>query len=321
MEVDIGIIGLGHMGKNHARVCSMVKNIKLAGVTDIIPQRAKQISSQFEVKAYNNYHEMLGKVNAVIIATQTAYHYEITKFFLKNGVHVLVEKPITINIEHAIELMNISKENNLKLAVGHIERFNPAYRVLKNILKNEKLITVEINRMSHWEERVKDIDVVMDLMIHDIDLITDLIGEDVINIFSIGRKVIAGSNYLDYVTAILKFPCGIFGKLTASRITEQKIREIKINAVNKYYHVDLLKKDFNIYSRTKLTESNISNPTYIQENIVEKVHIPNSEALYDEICDFRDSILFDKELIVPGEDGVKALSTVTNIIDQLKHTN
>jgi Predicted dehydrogenases and related proteins len=314
MEIDIGIVGAGIMGRNHARVCSTVKGVKLAGVCDICAEKSRQLAEKYGTICYTDYKDLTGNVNAVVIAVQTGYHYEIARFFLENNVHVLLEKPVTSTVQQAMELTALAENKKLKLAVGHVERFNSAYRVLKEILKNEEIITIEINRMSNWDDRVTDIDVVLDLMIHDMDLVTDLAGHNIKQMYSLGKRVKDNSRFFDYDTVLLEFENGIIGKLTASRITEQKIREIKINAVRKYIVVDLLKKDIDIFSRTRFEEMSKGGPVYLQENIIEKVSIPGSESLYDEICDFRDSILFDRKPEVTGADGTRALDNVLRVL-------
>ena len=316
MSIDIGIIGTGNMGRNHARVCSMIKDLNFIGVCDINEEKARNISQLFKVEYFTDYKRMLDKVDAVVIAVQTVYHYDIARFFLENGVHVLVEKPIASDIYQAKELVNTAEKNFLKLAVGHIERFNSAYRILKNATRNENIFAVEINRMSPWDDRVTDIDVVMDLMIHDIDLITDLIGCNISTVHNSGRKIKNASGFFDYYTSILEFENKVIGKLTASRVTEQKIREIKVTAEKKYFEADLLRKELNIYSRTRFENLEDSKCLYKQENNIEKVNIPYNEPLYDEICDFRNSILNDTKPLVSGEDGLRALTNIISIMSE-----
>jgi virulence factor len=166
--------------------------------------------------------------------------------------------------------------------------------------------------MSPWDDHVIDTDVVMDLMIHDIDLITDLVGCDISTVYNSGRKLKNNSGFFDYYTAILEFKNGVIGKLTASRVTEQKIREIKVTAEKKYFEADLLKKELSIYSRIRF--ENLGDCLYKQENIIEKVNVPYNEPLYDEICDFRNCILKDTKPLVSGEDGLRALSNINLIM-------
>ena len=314
--IEIGIVGAGNMGKNHARICSMVKDLNLAGICDLDEEKARQTAQRFHTGYFNDYRKMPDKVNAVIIAAQTAYHFELAKFFLEKGVHVLVEKPITPDVEQARALVGIASRKGLKLAVGHVERFNSAYRILKNATRNENIFAVEINRMSPWDDRVTDVDVVMDLMVHDIDLAVDLVGCNIKSNLSSGKKIKNASGFYDYYTAILEFENGVLGKLTASRVTEQKIREIKVTAEKKYFEADLLRKELSIYSRTRFEDLDGAQSLYKQENIIERVNVPNNEPLYDEITDFRDSIIKDAAPLVPGEDGLRALSNILHIMNE-----
>ena len=178
-SVKVGVIGIGNMGWHHARVLSLLKDADLVGVADPNENRGKLATDQFQCKWYKDYKELISKVDAICIAVPTLLHHKVGLECLKEGVHVLIEKPIAANELEAKSLINASKINNCLLQVGHIERFNPAFRELNKIIQNEEIVVLEARRHSPHSDRANDVSVVMDLMIHDIDLILELLNSKI----------------------------------------------------------------------------------------------------------------------------------------------
>ncbi|MBE6058626.1 MAG: Gfo/Idh/MocA family oxidoreductase [Clostridium sulfidigenes] len=315
--VKLGVIGVGRMGSNHARICSRLRNIDLVGYCDIIREKANEASKTYNTKSFYDYKEMLNYVDAVIISTQSEFHYEIAKYYLQNKKHVLIEKPITIHDLEAEELIQIAEKNNVVLTVGHVERFNAVIEALNGVYRKDKIIAINAKRMSPMDHRVKDIDVIMDLMIHDIDIILNLLKPyKVTNIFASGRSVKKESlrlGHVDYAVANLVFENGVIANITASRVTEKKVRKLEIIEVERYVDVDYMDKSIEITSKfiPKINENaSTRSLEYSQESIVERVSVNTTESLLEEDQCFVDSINQNKKPRVSGKDGLTALKIV-----------
>lgn len=326
-EVKLGVIGIGRIGSNHARIAKKLNNVNLVGYCDIVCEKVNSMSKKYEITPFYDYKEMLKHVDAVIISTQTEYHYEIAKYCIMNKKHVLVEKPITIEVNEAEELVELAKENHVVLCVGHVERFNSAYGELKNIFSLNETIGISIKRMSPMDHRVKDIDVILDLMVHDIDIVLNLMnGCEIKSISAMGSIVRVESsslNHMDYAVAQLKFDNGIIVDLTASRVTEKKIRQIYINQADKFIEMDYMNKEVIVYRGFKAnTDKTVNeNVKYQEEAIVQKMSVNTTESLFMENQNFINAILGKEELIVTGEDGVKTLMVAKEIQAIIYGTN
>ncbi|PKP55674.1 MAG: UDP-N-acetyl-D-glucosamine dehydrogenase, partial [Candidatus Altiarchaeales archaeon HGW-Altiarchaeales-2] len=244
-KIKVAVIGAGNMGKNHVRIYSEMNNVELIGVADLNEEVGKDIAGKFNTNFYKNYKEVMGKVEAVSIVVPTKFHYNIAKEFLSNGIDVLIEKPITINLNEADELTALADKNKLILQVGHVERFNPAIIELSKYIKADEIISIDASRIGPFGARITDSGVVLDLMIHDLDIILDLVKDEIENINGYGRKI--KGEHEDYATASIKFKNGIIANLTASRITQRRQRTLKITEIEKYMKVDYMNKILEIY--------------------------------------------------------------------------
>ena len=216
-HIRIGVIGVGNMGQHHARVLSLLKDVDFIGVSDISPERGLDLASKYRVRYFEDYHALLPLVDAVCIAVPTRLHHTVGLACLNAGVHVLIEKPIAANITEAESLVNAAAAANRILQVGHIERFNPAFQELQNVLKTEEMLAIEAQRMSPYSDRANDVSVVLDLMIHDIDLLLDLVQSPVVKLAASGSSASHSEGQqgqLDYVTATLDFESGIVATIT-----------------------------------------------------------------------------------------------------------
>ncbi len=223
-KVRVGVIGVGRLGREHARLYANMKKSVLVGVVDTMRERAVDIARKCRTESFTNYSSLFGKVDAVSIAVPTDLHYRIAKDFLGKGIHVLLEKPITQTLSQAGKLILLSEKNKVILQIGHIERFNLALRKLEKQVKNPRFI--ECHRLSPYQPRGTEVGVVLDLMIHDIDIILSLIKSPVRRIEAVGVKVL--SPYEDIASARITFTNGAVANVTSSRISQEKMRKFRI---------------------------------------------------------------------------------------------
>lgn len=315
----VGVIGVGRMGFHHCRIYSSLHQVDFAGVFDVDHRAARKVSDHYHVPISSTIDELLEEVDAVSVATPAISHYELVMQCIANGVHVLVEKPFTETLEEGEELTRIAEASGLVVLVGHIERFNPTYIELKNVLEDMSLLAINFRRLSPYQGSNTDVDVVQDLMIHDLDLVLDLIHEEPISINATGLKVF--NENLDHAIAQLSFTSNPMVTLTASRVTEQKIRAIDVTARGAYVETDLLNKSISVHRRSvgEYLNQNYGNVKYHQESIVERILVPPIEPLFGEIEYFVNCVVEQKAPCVSARDGTEALRWVHEIrktIDQ-----
>ncbi|MCK4430930.1 MAG: Gfo/Idh/MocA family oxidoreductase, partial [Candidatus Aminicenantes bacterium] len=235
-KVRVGIIGVGYLGTQHARILSYLEEAELKGVADIDFKKAMVIGNRHRVKYYENFEDMLDEIDVGIVAAPTSEHFSIATKLLSEGKSVLLEKPITETVQQAEELVVTANKNGLILQIGHLERFNPAVEAIENIISEPKFI--EVQRLGSFSARSLDIDVVLDLMIHDLDIILALIKDEVKVIRSSGIHVL--SNKIDIANARLEFASGCVATLTASRVHQGKVRKLRIFEATSYYSIDYI---------------------------------------------------------------------------------
>jgi len=242
--LKVGVIGIGHLGKVHARVYANLPQVELIGLVDIDPEK-EAIAKEYKVPFFRNYEDLIGKVDAVSVVVPTSLHYEVGKKILEAGIHALIEKPITDKLDHADELIEIASEKNLALQAGHIERHNAGFREVKKIA--EKLKFIEIHRLGPFTGRINDCGVVLDLMIHDLDIILGLLNSKVTYLDVVGVNVI--TPFEDIANVRLRFENGCIANLTASRLTPERQRKIRIFQENAYISLDYEKQSAQIFTR------------------------------------------------------------------------
>lgn len=312
----VGVIGVGNMGQHHTRVLGLLKDVELYGIADIDKTRGLDIASKYRVRYFEDYHDLLACVDAVCIAVPTRLHHEVGWACLNAGVHVLIEKPIAANLEEAESLVNAAAENHCILQVGHIERFNPAFQELSNVLTTEELLAVEAHRMSPYSQRANDVSVVLDLMIHDIDLLLELTAKPVVKLTASGIKG-ENSGYLDYVTATLGFADGAIATLTASKVTHRKIRNISAHCKNALIEADFLDNEILIHRQTTADyTTNYGQVLYRQDGLIEKVYTSKIEPLYAELEHFVSCVRGGNQPSVGGEQALKALR-LASLVEQM----
>lgn len=317
-RIKIGLLGAGRMGKNHARVYSTLRYADLAGIYDPVAEAGRKLAAQYETTAFAELDAMLDQVDAVSIATPTPTHFSLVAACLERGLDVFVEKPFTETWMQAEELVALTQRSGRIVQVGHIERFNPTYGELKLVLENLSPLVVNFRRLSSYVGSNTDVDVVLDLMIHDLDLALDLAGADPIRVEADGFTAFSGA--IDYAAVNLKFARWPMLTLTASRVTEQKVRSIDVTALEAYVEGDLLNKSIQVHYRTvgEYINHNRAGAKYRQESVVQRIHVPIAEPLQAELEHFVDCVRTRKTPLVTAEHGLRTLrlaDTVRTLIN------
>lgn len=311
----VGVIGLGRMGQQHVRVYSTIRRAQLAGVCDTNSEVGARIAQKYDIPFFTEMDELLDQVDAVSIVTPTPYHFDIAKRCLEHGIHILVEKPITQTVEEAQQLVELADRTGLVVQIGHIERFNPAYVEMKNVLEELTVVAVNFRRLSAYAGSNTDVDVVLDLMIHDADLVLDLAGKE--PVWMAAGGISAFGKAVDYASAQLRFDAGPLMFLTASRLTEEKVRSIEITALEAYVEANLLTKTVTVHRRTiaQYVNQNSRGVKYRQEGVVEAIVVPVIEPLSAELQHFLDCIVEGQTPLVTPRDGLRALRLALSIRD------
>jgi predicted dehydrogenase len=298
------VIGVGYLGRFHAQKYRQLPDSNLIGVVDASIETAQRVAAELGVAAFSDYNELLGQVDAVSIAVPTPLHFEVAKNFLEQGVHVLVEKPITTTVTEAQLLVDLAARKRCVLQVGHLERFNPAIVAAAGILKTVRF--VESHRLAPFKTRGTDVSVVLDLMIHDIDLIQSLVGAPIVNIDASGSAIFSGD--LDIANARIRFANGCVANTTASRVSMKQERKIRIFQDDAYFSIDLQQKILTVIRKKDDAPVESSAQVAIEEQSFEQ-----GDALLDEIAAFLRAIREGSTPVVTGEDGLRALRTATQI--------
>jgi predicted dehydrogenase len=310
-KLKTAVIGVGYLGKFHAEKYAALEQSDLIAVVDADAGTAKAIADKFGCQALTDYHELLGKVDAVSIAAPTTLHHQIARDFLENDTHVLIEKPITVTVDQADDLIELAITNDLMIQVGHLERFNAALMDLSGVLRKPTFI--ESHRLAPFNPRATDVNVVLDLMIHDIDIILDIVKSDIKEIRASGTPVLTNST--DIANVRLEFENGCVANVTASRVSAKTERKMRIFQDDAYIAVDFHNRTLDIYRKGKKE----MHPG-IPEIVSEKSTYENSDALKLEIIAFLDSINHGTPILVSGEDGRRALDAAIRISAMLKDT-
>ena len=310
--VKIGLIGLGRMGQNHLRVLSMLKNVELVFVFDTNNEVAKGIGASYGVPAEDDLDLVLGKVDAVIIASPTVTHADYMRQVAKYVKNIFVEKPLADTLVEAEALWNLAQENGLNVQVGFIERFNPAIQQLKKVMgQSKKIISTDFTRTNRISARITDVDVITDLMIHDIDLALYLNGP----IQSISAHGFTEGPMIDFASALLTHTNGHFSRIQASRITDKKARSIQATCIDMYVDCDLLRKEIIINRQTETHQQ--SNGPYVISSFEETVEIRPQEALLTELQIFLSSCLgepVDRPDALAGLEAMRICDQIQKII-------
>ena len=308
MSLRIAVVGVGHLGKHHARILSSMPGVELVAVVDTNKARAEEVAAASHTAPLTDARELAGKVDAITVAVPTEIHRDIALPFLSTGVSVLVEKPMARSLAEADDMIAAAAKTGARLAVGHTERFNPAVAVARPLVANPRFI--EVHRLGVFPERSLDIDVVFDLMIHDLDVVLSLVDSDVESIDAVGVPVLTGR--VDIANARVRFKNGCIANLTASRISRDRVRKIRFFQPSAYLSIDYAAQKVEMY---KLVTGG-GFPS-IQGG---DVPVTNEEPLVRELSDFVDAVVSGRPPLVTGEQGRRALSVAQAITDKIATT-
>ena len=308
-KLRVGVVGVGYLGQFHAEKYRRMNDVELVGVVDIDRSQAEDVAQRVNTRAYLNYKDLFGKVDAVSIAVPTPAHFEVAKDFLKNDIDVLIEKPMTETTEEADELIRFADAQGLIIQVGHLERFNPAIVALEDIVK--KPMFIESHRLSIFKGRCTDVSVVLDLMIHDIDLILNFVGSEIRDIRASGVPVI--SDHVDIANARLEFKSGCVANVTASRISTKNERKIRLFQSDTYVSVDFSNKDIVV-----IHKDDDAKVSLIPGMDIKKVSFEAGDALEDELKSFVKAVNRREPPLVTAQMGRDALEIALDIMAQIK---
>ncbi|KLI27266.1 oxidoreductase [Brachyspira hyodysenteriae] len=317
-KVNISLIGVGRMGQFHLNVVSQINHINLSGIYDTDENHLNEISQKYNIRKFNSVDEAIDNADAVIIASPTIYHFEIAKKAVEKGKHVLVEKPMTETYAQALELEEIVKQKNVILQVGHVERFNGAVQELHHII--EKPYLIEARRLAPFTPRITDVGVVFDIMIHDLDIVTSLVKKPIVRFSASGKRIRTKNE--DIASALLEFEDSTIATISASRVTQEKIRTLAISTEEAYFILDYATQDITIH-RQAANQSNIKTSVginYKQESIIERVFIHRDNPLKLEDEHFANCILGKDKRFVSIEDDVNTIKLTESILKEIKKT-
>lgn len=305
-KLRAGVIGVGYLGQFHAEKYASLPQVELAGVVDADPARAAQIAQKLNTRSFSDPADLLGNVDVVSIVVPTILHHRVAKQFLAQGVHVLLEKPITVTLEQADELIRLAKEKSCVLQIGHIERFSPAMTVIKPLLQAPRYITAE--RAAPFTPRCTDVNVVLDLMIHDLDIVTDLANAEVREVSAAGASVI--TKELDIASARILFANGCVADVVASRVSGEKKRLLRVFDNNSIYTADF---------QTQKAQRSFRKDGAALELATEDISLERRDTLLEEIRDFITCVEQNRRPLVSGLEGKRALALaqiITRSIEQ-----
>ena len=321
--LKIGVLGAGHLGKIHIKLLKQIEAYDLVGFYDADDEAAKAASSEFDLPAFESIEKLIDAVDVVDIVTPTLSHYECAEKAIKNSKHIFIEKPITNTVEEARKLINLAEEANVKVQVGHVERFNPAFTASKAYIKHPMFI--ETHRLAQFNPRGTDVSVVLDLMIHDLDIVLSIVNSNVRRISASGVPVV--SDTPDITNARIEFDNGCVANLTASRISLKNMRKTRIFQKDAYLSIDFLEKESEIV-RLSQVEGEVD-PLSVTIDLgdkgkkqiyFEKPEVESNNAILDELSSFATSIIENKPTAVSIHDGYNALDVAHRIIEKLDLT-
>lgn len=303
--LNVAVIGTGSIGIHHARIFSDIPGVNLVGIVDTNAERAAEVAETYNCKVFSDYKEIIDSVDAVSIAVPTTLHYQFGMDFLQHNKHILVEKPITTTLDEADRLIEEAGKRNLVLQVGHLERFNAGVAMISAMVDTPKFI--ESQRLSPFLGRGIDVDVTLDLMIHDIDIILSLVNSDIVDLRATGAKVLTDN--IDVAHAWIEFENGCMAEAVTSRIANEKVRQLKIFQQNAYMTLD--------YQNQELT-------SYIREHgeVKKEISKPDiKEPLKEQLISFVNCIRNNEQPIVSGHEGKEALKVALKVSGLVNHGN
>lgn len=307
-NIRVAVVGVGYLGKFHAEKYASLPQVDLVGVVDSDQTRAAEIAASLRTKAYTDFRQLVGKIDAVSVVVPTSMHFEVGSFFLNNGIHLLIEKPITTTVAEAQELIAIAAAKSLVLQVGHLERFNPALAAIRGALSKPGFI--DAVRVAPYKPRGTDVSVVLDLMVHDLDIISTITGSAIKSVSASGAAVYSATP--DIVNARIEYQNGAVANVTASRISLQSERKMQLFQEDAYITVDFQNRKASVCRKAE--GASVSG---IPAVTIEQIEVPQRDQILAEIEAFITSVVDGKPAVVSGEDGLRALETALLIEEKV----
>ncbi|MBI4655052.1 MAG: Gfo/Idh/MocA family oxidoreductase [Nitrospirae bacterium] len=301
--IKVGVVGVGSIGSQHARIYGGLKGVRLVSVADTDSSRAQEVASRYNCRAYNNYLQMMEDVDAVSIAVPTTMHYKIGVDFLKNDKDVLIEKPMTSDIKEADKLISEAQKKGKILQVGHLERFNAGVSLISSMVEKPRFI--ESQRLSPFLRRGTDVDVTLDLMIHDIDIILSLVHSEISDLRATGARVLTDN--IDISHAWIEFKNGCIAEVAASRVSSQKLRQLKVFQHNSYLSLDYQTQEVLCYRK-------------VNNKVKKEIKKPREEEpLKEQLISFIDCVRNRTKPVVSGLEGKEALKVALRISEEIRN--
>lgn len=327
-KLKVAVVGVGYLGRHHARIYGGMEGVDLVGVVDTNPENAERVAANYNTRSFEDYHDLPDDLQAVSVATPTTTHYEIAAHFLGKGVSVLVEKPMTGTLEEAESLHEKACSSDAVLQVGHIERFNPAIMAIRELKVDPKFI--ESHRLAPFKFRCTDVGVVMDLMIHDLDIILELCHSPVADVRAVGGAILAGTE--DIASARIEFESGAVANITASRVSFKSLRRTRVFSSDSFISLDYEKKyallarkskdlDMGAFDLEGLDTGNVDDLKKLLMNDliqVKELRLDEYEPLQKELESFVQSAVQGSEPLVPSSHGVRSIRLATSILESLQ---
>jgi predicted dehydrogenase len=320
--LNVGVFGVGHLGKFHLNNWKEIAGINIVGFFDTNNDTAKEVAEKYNLKRFLDEDKLLDACDIIDVVVPTDHHYDICMRALRKGKHVFVEKPLANTIQEAKDLMTMAREANVKVQVGHVERFNPAFLALKDV--KMKPMFIEVHRLAQFNPRGTEVSVILDLMIHDIDIVLSIVKSGVKNIHASGVAVMTDTP--DIANVRIEFNNGCVANLTSSRISMKKMRKIRLFQKDAYIGIDFLEKKTEIIKlkETKDTDAfffDLETPTGSKTLSVITPQVPDTNAIKMELESFVDSVINDKTPVVSEIDGYLAMEVAHQIIEKINNTN
>jgi predicted dehydrogenase len=320
--LKIGVFGVGHLGKYHLNNWKEIKGVELVGFFDPSNSNAQEVSEKYQLPRFLDEEALMDAVDAVDIIAPTNHHFDLCRRSIRRGKHVFVEKPLADNMDEARELVKLVKESNVKLQVGHVERFNPAYLALKNLSLSPMFI--EVHRLAQFNPRGTEVSVILDLMIHDIDIILSMVKSEVKSISASGVAVMTDTP--DIANVRIEFNNGCVANLTSSRISMKRMRKMRLFQKDAYIGIDFLNKKTEIIKLKGMQDFDafsfdLDTPSGKRTIAILNPQIPEVNAIKLELEKFRDSIVNNTATIVSEVDGFRAMDVAHQILQKIKNNS
>ncbi len=308
-KVNVGVIGVGAMGYNHARVYSKLENANLMAISDLMREKSDEVAKKYNAQGFVDYNDILKmpEIEAVSVCVPTTHHFNVVMDAIEHGKHVLVEKPIAFTLREAKAMVKAAKNEGVELATGHVERFNPAVGKAKELINNDiigEVVSASAKRVGPFPPRIKDVGVIIDLAIHDVDIMFHLFDSPISRIYANMGSRLEKCEYEDHAEIMSSFKNGIIGMLEVNWLTPYKKRKLEITGVDGIISIDYIDQTVNVYGKS-----------------TQNVDVEYKEPLKEELSSFLNAVSNGEEPKITGEDGIYALKVVTAAMKSAKDTS